>query len=271
MPEGSPPAMRSNLQPRQRIDAGKRRRPAVTRALGLLEAVAAVGRPATLNEVAGIEEVPVASAFRLCQRLEEAGYLVRDSSSRRYTIGARAMRLGLDIVRAGGPISTRRAIMSELVNAIGETCNLTTLAGTDVLYLERVETRWPLRLALEPGSRVPIHCTASGKLFLAFMPAELRKRLLATLPLPVSSPNTIVDATALERDLQRIARRGFSTDNEEFLAGLVAVAVPVRDRKTRVFAAVAIHAPVARLELKQLIREVPRLEAAATRIAQTFE
>lgn len=181
------------------------------------------------------------------------------------------MRLGLDIVRASGPSSMRRAIMSELVEQIGETCNLTTLVGTEVLYLDRVETRWPLRLALEPGSRVPIHCTASGKLFLAFMADELRTNILASLPLVANTAKTIVDAKALKRDLQRIVRRGYSTDNEEFLAGLVAVAVPVRDRKGVVFAAVATHAPAARMDLRQLTLEIPRLEAAASRLSKTFE
>jgi DNA-binding IclR family transcriptional regulator len=134
-----------------------------------------------------------------------------------------------------------------------------------------VETRWPLRLSLEPGSRVPAHCTASGKLFLSHLPTESRERILATLPLPQSSPRTIVETNELRRELQRIAKRGYSTDNEEFVAGLVAVAVPVRDKKKHVFAAVACHAPVARVDLKKLVAEVPRLEAAAAKIARTFD
>lgn len=243
----------------------------MARTLALIAAAAAIGRPASLNELAGAVEMPTATAFRLCQRLEESGYLVRETGSRRYTLGVLLMRLGLDIVRASGPLSARHAIMAELVEQIGETCNLTTLAGTDVLYLDRVETRWPLRLALEPGSRVPIHCTASGKLFLAFMPEELRESILAALPLVAHTDNTIVDARELRRDLQRIVKRGYSTDNEEFLAGLVAVAVPVRDRKGVVFAAVATHSPAARMDLRQLTAELPRLTATAARLARTFE
>lgn len=255
----------------QRRDAGRQARPAVERALALLEASAATGRPAALNELAASVDIPLATAFRLCQRLEETDYLVRDGNARRYTIGPRLMRLGLAIVRAGGPLNARRQIMAELVEAIGETCNLTTLVGDEVLYLDRVETRWPLRLALEPGSRVPIHCTASGKLFLATMMARQRERLLSALPLTACAPNTIVDVRKLRAALAQITARGYSTDNEEFLSGLVAVAVPVRNPKRQVVAAVAVHAPIARLDLPALIREVPRLEAAATRIAATFE
>jgi DNA-binding IclR family transcriptional regulator len=263
---------RSNARPSsQRAKAGRLDRPAVTRAISLLEAAAALGRPATLAELAAEVDVPAATAHRLCQRLEESGYLMREGGSRRYSVGVRLLRLGLDVVRASGPTSLRRAIMSKLVDEIEETCNLTTLIGTEVLYLDRVETRWPLRLALEPGSRVPIHCTASGKLFLAHMPKEVRARMLSRLPLTAHAPNTIVTTRELELDLKRIAKRGFSTDNEEFLAGLVAVAVPVRDQRGTVFAAVATHAPIARLDLKALTAQVPRLVAAAERIAGTFE
>ncbi len=255
----------------QRVAAGQKNRPALTRALGLLEAVAAAGRPVALNELAAIQEVPIATAFRLCQRLEDAGYLVRDGGSRRYTVGVLLMRLGLDVVRTSGPSSSRHEILASLVESIGETCNLTTLVGTEVLYLDRVETRWPLRLALEPGSRVPLHCTASGKLLLAAMPKETQERVLATLQLTANTSNTIIDPRLLRRDLQRITKRGFSTDNEEFLAGLIAVAVPICDRKGRPFAAVACHAPVARLDLRQAIALVPRLQDAAARLAPTFQ
>jgi DNA-binding IclR family transcriptional regulator len=256
---------------RQLSEASKKSRPATERALLLLEALAAIGRPATLKELAAAQEIPQATAFRLCHRMEREGYLVREAGVRRYAIGVRLMRLGLDIVRASGPTSTRRQILSDLVATIGETCNLTTLAGNDVLYLDRVETRWPLRLTLEPGSRVPVHCTASGKLFLAMMPEAQREQLLATVTLSASTSRTIVEKAVLRRELQRIARRGYSTDDEEFLIGLTAVAAPVLDKNGQVLAAVACHAPNARVTLKQLIAQIGTLKTAAARITRTFE
>jgi DNA-binding IclR family transcriptional regulator len=256
---------------RQLKEASKKTRPATERALMLLEALASTGRPAALKEIAVRQGIPQATAFRLCQRLEQEGYLVRELGARRYAVGARLMRLGLDILRASGTTSARRAILSDLVGALGETCNLTALAGTDVLYLDRVETGWPLRLTLEPGSRVPIHCTASGKLFLATMPDEQREQLLSALPLSANTPRTIVDKGKLRRELQRISRRGFSTDDEEFLVGLTAVAVPVMAKTGRVLAAVACHAPTARVGLKQLVSQVETLRGAAERIACTFQ
>ncbi len=254
----------------QRRAAGGQSRPATERALALLEAVAAADRPRTLKELELACDLPAATTFRLCARLLEQGYLMRDADPRRFSVGPRLMRLGLEIVRSAGPAHARRTVLSELVEAIGETCNLTCPSRSEVLYLDRVETKWPLRMALEPGSRVPIHCTASGKLFLAHMPDDERDRLLAAIQLQRHAPKTIVTKKGLLQDLKKIARRGYSADNEEFLAGLVAIAVPVRDPRGRVVAAVACHAPAARTSLARLVESRPLLEAAAARMAQTF-
>jgi DNA-binding IclR family transcriptional regulator len=255
----------------QRSAASQQNRQAVTRTLRVLEGLAESGGAAALTDLARKLEMPQATVFRLCQKLEAEGFLTRDGGTRRYAMGSRLMRLCLGVVRNGGALNRRHAILAEVVEEIGETCNLTALAGGEVLYLDRVETRWPLRLTLEPGSRVPLHCTASGKLLLASLPKAEQQETLRSLDLTANTPNTLVDRTALKRDLQAIARRGYSTDNEEFLTGLIAVAAPIADRAGRTFAAIACHAPVARLSMEQAVALVPTLNAAAVRLAETFE
>lgn len=255
----------------QRSSASRNSRPAVTRALMLLEALAAEERPAALSDLAQTLGLPPATAYRLCQRLEDEGFVSRDGSKRKYKVGARLMRLGFAIMRSTGAHSSRRAILQQLVDRIGETCNLTTLAGNEVMYIDRVETRWPLRLTLEPGSRVPMHCTASGKLLLASLPKPARDQILKTMVFSRETPNTITNRVALDRDLRLIARHNYSTDNEEFLTGLIAIAVPITDNRGKTFAAVACHAPVARLSLKEAVTLVPLLQSAAAKLAQSFE
>ncbi len=255
----------------QRSGAGQQQRPAIVRTLRLLEELARAGHASSLTELSRSLGMPQATIFRLCQRLEEEGYVTRSRDSRKYMIGVRLMRLGLDVVRSSGPLSRRHAILSETVHAIGETCNITTLVGTQVLYLDRVETQWPLRLTLEPGSRVPVHCTASGKLLLAQLPRAAQVKMIKNLVLTPNTPNTITQSPALLKHLQGIARQGYSTDNEEFLTGLVAVAVPILDRNQKTFAAIACHAPIARLSLDQAVALAPLLNKAAAKLAETFE
>jgi DNA-binding IclR family transcriptional regulator len=118
---------------------------------------------------------------------------------------------------------------------------------------------------------VPLHCTATGKLFLSAMPAETREQMLAFLPLMPHTPNSIVDKPALRRELLRIRKRGYSTDNEEFFLGLTCIAVPLRDGKGKLLAAIGCHAPKARVGLKQLLGKIGLLQQAARRLEKTFD
>lgn len=245
-------------------------RPAPIRVLDVLELIARSGRSFSLPELSASLGISKPTIFRLCQRLETEGYLEREPGGRQFNVGPSLVRLGLQAVRSGRASAERHAILQALVDAVGETCNCTTLAGSDVYYLDRVETRWPLRLHLEPGSRVPVHCTASGKLFLASMDKPRRDALLGSLRLEAHTPSTKTSRKELEADLKRIAELDYSIDNEEFLLGLIAVAVPVRDASGAVVAALACHAPVARMPLGDALRQLPKLRAAARKLAATL-
>ncbi|HEY0290994.1 MAG TPA: IclR family transcriptional regulator [Hansschlegelia sp.] len=239
------------------------------RALDILETLASSSRALTVAEICQLLSLPKPTAHRLCQRLEAEGFLLREPGGRHYTVGPRLFRMGLDALRSGVG-SDRRAVLEGLVQDIGETCNFTALAGHEVIYLERVEARWPLRMHLEPGSRVPLHCTASGKLFLAAMTSERLSRTLDAIDLKPFTPATITDRAALEAELATIRAQGFSEDREEFLLGLVAISAPVIGRGEQTVAAVACHAPSARFSLDDARRYLPALRAAAMRLAPTL-
>lgn len=242
---------------------------ALTRSLDLLTTVAGADRPPTVADLSQRLALPKPTAHRLCQRLVADGYLAREPGGRTFAPGPKLLALALDALRSGVG-SERRAVLESLVHEIGETCNFTALVGAEVVYLERVEARWPLRMQLEPGSRVPLHCTASGKMFLAAMSPRLRARTLDALDLAPHTPSTITDRAALEAELARIAAQGFSEDREEFLLGLIAVSAPVIDRRGRTVAAVACHAPSARFDLDAARARLPLLRAAAARLAATL-
>jgi DNA-binding IclR family transcriptional regulator len=246
------------------------RQSVVFRVLDLIQLVAASPQPMTLAEIGNALHLPKPTVHRLCVRLEEARYLTREPGRYRYRVGPATERLAFNAIRRGSASVQWRLILERLVDDIRETCNFTAPAGNEVVYVERVESRWPLRLHLEVGSRVPMHCTASGKLFLAFMDAERRKRMLESLTLTRMTEHTVVARDQLEQEIAEIAARGYATDDEEFIQGLVAVAVPVTDSRGRSVGAVACHAAKPRLELAQALEHLPRLRAAAAEIGQTL-
>ncbi len=252
--------------PRSPVAVGGASSSTVLRAITVLECVAHAERAVALGDVVAITRLARPTAHRILTGLERHGLLQREGEGKGYTVGARLSALAIEAMRSASRRGPRHAILQALVDEVGETCNLTTLVGNEVVYLDRVEAHWPLRLVLQPGSRVPIHCTASGKLFLATMPAQRRRRLLHAAPLKRWTDNTITHPARLQKALQRIEADRVGTDDEEFLAGLTAVAVPVSDRAGRVWAAIAVHAPTARMTMERARRHVPALRRAAAAI-----
>ena len=245
-------------------------RPVVLRTLSVIEAVVRAERPLTIAEIGRSIDVPKPTVFRLCQHLESNGYLLRDPASKGFGVGTKLASLSLGILHGGTGQLPQRAILEKLVADVGETCNLTARSGSHVVYLDRVETRWPLRLHLERGSRVPLHCTASGKLFLAELDDDALHRTLSALELTAVTPKSLVTPAALLEACRIIRRQSYSMDDEEFIVGLVAIAVPVRDRPGKTIAAIACHAPLARLSREEVRALYPRLRTAANDIAASL-
>ena len=241
------------------------------KAVAILEAMATVRRPLGVTEVGVLLGLPKPTAHRIVRMLESEGLLQREPGSRRFVPGARLVRLGLGVVAASMLSAPRHAILEALSQKIGETCNFGVMADSHVVYLDRVESAWPFGLRFERGSRVPLHCTSMGKLFLSLMPTKKCALLLRSMPLYRYTENTITDAARLEAELENIRSAEVSTDNQEFLAGVVCVAVPVRDTNKQPVAALAVSAPLARMTLQQGLQHVPLLKAAAEQLTVTID
>jgi DNA-binding IclR family transcriptional regulator len=241
---------------------------AAERCLRLLALLAEDGRSLPLAELSKRLALPKATTHRLCTQLLATGHLSRDVDERCFAIGPALRSLALDALNHGSVRGLRHAVLAALVAEVGETCNFTTLDGASVLYLDRVEAPWPWRLTMDVGTHVPLHCTASGKLFLATMPAPQREALLEELPLSRLTERTLTTAEALRAECLAIATQGHAIDHEEFITGLTALAVPVRDAQGRVRAALAVHGPTARLDPQQARARLPSLLAAAARMSE---
>ncbi|MGH8814232.1 MAG: IclR family transcriptional regulator [Advenella sp.] len=217
------------------------------RILTVIELLARASYPLSLAQIAQRADLPKASVLRLLQQLHEAAYVTRLPEDKGYVLGARSHHIALSVLSSTHFDRMCRMLLGKLVAATGETCNLTALMDNQVHYLARVEPDCDMRLQLHlrTGAHVPLHCTASGKLFLAMMPEVHRASLLETLSLPAMTSRTITNRERLQHELNLIAQQRIGTDNEEFVKGMVAIAVPVLDDRDRVIAAVACHAPTA--------------------------
>ncbi len=243
---------------------------AAVRAFRVLEVVAQNRDGCALADIVAAVELPKQTVHRLVAQLQLAGLVVREPGARRVQLAGRVERFALGALMNGPARAERHAILSALVDEIGETCNLAALAGTDIVYLDRVETTWPLRMLLAPGSHVPLHATASGKLLLSLLPRAQRERLIDQLPLRGFTESTIIERRALQDELEETRRRRVGVNRAEHLRGMYGIAVPVMLDRRRACAAVAVQAPEGRATVDDLMAHVPKLLGAAARIASTL-
>ncbi|MBI4591622.1 MAG: IclR family transcriptional regulator [Candidatus Rokubacteria bacterium] len=239
----------------------------ILKAVRILLQVVQEAAPISLADLSAAVGFPKPTVHRLALLLEQEGLLQKDPLSRRYLVGSALEGLAFNAIRNAPGHSIRRFHMQRLSEKIGESINLGALSGDEVVYVERVESAWPLRMDFKPGSRVPIHCTANGKLLLAYSPPSVRQRILRAAPFPACAKNTLTTAAQLSRELDAIRRRGYSEDNEEFLAGVCCVAVPIRNGKREVIAGLAVMAPSARFPLEKARSYLPDLYATAEAIS----
>ncbi|MDC0660643.1 IclR family transcriptional regulator [Leisingera sp. SS27] len=237
--------------------------PTNLRLLVLLEEVVRRGvavKPAEMIDAMGL---PKPTVHRLMQTAEGEGFLQRDLDGRAYWPGPRLRMLALNIMSSEHLRTARLTVLKSVAEELGETCNLATPDREGMIYLDRVETKWPLRIQLPIGTQVPFHCTASGKMYLSTLKPSSLAAVLRTHPLEAETGRTRTDPDALSAELAAIAACGYSTDDEEFIAGMVAVAVPLRDTRNRLIATLSIHAPVQRRCLQEMICFLPSLQKAA--------
>src|SRR6476619_4607011 len=245
---------------------------ATARSFAILEHVTSSRAPVDVLDIIASVKLPKATAYRLVDWFVTQGYLAREPGRRRLIVGPKLANLAFSALSSSMRHDTPHVVLQRLVHTLNETCNIGTLLNGEVIYLDRVEAEhWPLRLHYSIGSRVPLHCSAIGKLYLALAASVRRRRLLQSLELRRFTSTTLTDATQLEAELRLIRKEQVSFDREEYLAGVVCMAVPVIGKNGELLAALAIQAPQARMNVHTARRHLPALRQAAEELAGIFQ
>jgi IclR family acetate operon transcriptional repressor len=222
----------------------------VGRVLDLLEIVAGAGGEIGLSELAGRSGLPLPSIHRLVRTLVQRGYM-------------RLVPLG----QVAGTMlgAWARPVLTELVDALGESANLAVLDHDAVMYIGQVPSRHTMRMFTEPGRRVPAHCTGVGKALLSQLPDEAVRELLARTGMAAATPNTITTPDALLAELGRIRRAGHAMDEGEQEIGVRCVAVPVAGALGTL--GLSVSGPAPRMTPELVDRAVPLLHEAGERLS----
>ncbi|HEX4358384.1 MAG TPA: IclR family transcriptional regulator [Pseudonocardia sp.] len=198
------------------------------------------------------------SVHRLLTTLLHEGLVEQDGRSGRYRLGIIMFELGEAVRQHMDLHGAATAVLLALREQTGESVQLGVANGDDVVYLERLDSAHSLRLFGEPGRRVPLYCTSSGKVLLAYRGEQDRAGYLARVRLAPLTRHTITDPARLRDELHTVRGRGWAEAINERQVGVASLAAPVRDLSGAVVAALSLNAPVSRF------RGVPRRRLAQT-------
>ena len=236
------------------------------RALDILEVLGRSEGELGISEIGLSVGLANGTVHRLLSTLAQRGYARQVSDSRKYTLGPRALTLASSSRERLGPLA--RPFLRELMEVSRESANLATLDRNSVVYIEQVPAPRMVRMFTEPGNRVPPHASGTGKVLLAFQPAEAVEAVLNRGGLARFTPHTITDMDRLLEELERIREQGYATDAEEIEEGVGCVAAPVFGAGGRVVAAISVSGPAGRLDgesLEGIIPEIKRIAADLSR------
>jgi IclR family KDG regulon transcriptional repressor len=239
----------------------------VSRAINVLLCFSHSEPELTLTEISTRLGIHKSTLHRLLGTLEAEGFVRRDPVSGKYRLGTRLLELA-DLVVEHSDLQ-RRALpyLYRLAGQYLETVDLSVLDGSDVVYLEVVESPQRVKLAARPGQRLPAHSTASGKALLAYLPTSQKE---SSLPpeLRRFTGTTLSGRQALEEDLERTCERGFAMSLQEYEEGINAVAAPVLDVRGYPISAIAVAGPSFRLTLERMLEVGPTVRTTADALGE---
>ncbi len=213
------------------------------------------------------------NVFRLLATLEQHGYIEQSERNERYRLGARSLELGQAFLRSRSLLRQARPALEALSRDTGETAHLGLLRQFEVVFVDGAVHEQLVGTALRIGRRLPLHCTAAGKVLLGASPDGVReaydRQVVGEAGLEACTPSTIVDPHKLFEHLQGVAVQGFATDVEECARGLSCAAAPVFDSSGQVVAALSVSAPSFRVSEDELLRDlVPAVCSSAEALSR---
>lgn len=232
----------------------------LSRALHVLHELAE--GPRSLDELAGSVEVHKTTVLRLLRTLEQDRFVYRDSAFR-YHLGAGLFALSSRALEQRPVRAAAAAHLAALNRNTGHTLHLAVYEAGEAVYVDKYDSRHPVRMYSRIGLRAPLHCTAVGKVLLAGLPPGERRAVAEALAYEAHTPRTLTDPESFLAELTRVAEQGYAVDRGEHETFINCIGAPIRDAAGQVVAAVSLSVPDVVLGFEQVLALLPELLAAA--------
>ncbi|BBD08511.1 IclR family transcriptional regulator [Desulfovibrio ferrophilus] len=224
----------------------------------------------TLNETCSI---PKGTLQRILRTLEELGYVQQLERGGAYALTLKFHKLGKQIASQSNITSLLQPILQNLRNKVNETVNLSILSGVDMVVVHQITSSHALQMDSIIGTSFPAYISASGKVFLSFLPEDELRNFIKELRRSNADVNTD-KINIIYKEIESIRKQGFGLDFEELFKGLRCIAAPVFDDSGKIIATISCSVPTVRLDRsfsRKLLQEIPLAAAEASRLFQAPE
>jgi len=238
------------------------------RGLEILETVAGKDTGLTRAEINRETGLHPSTAYHLLRTLSAQGYLTYDDATRRYRIGVKVFQLAAAAWNERQLLEVALPCLATLARDTGETSHLAVLHRGEVIVVGKIDGSSPFQLNERVGYPRPLHCTALGKVLLAYSHEADQAAFLAKAELDARTPKTITAPARLQQELERVRAHGYAVDDEEFAEGNRCVAVPVRNFTSEVVAAVGISGPIWRVTLDRMAELADLMREAGSKLSR---
>ena len=255
-----------NPSPPVALAARQKSMKTVTKALTILRMFSAQHIEWSVSDLAAQLGLDKSNVHRLLRALAEAEFIAQDPHTKRYRLGAGVLELARNHVARLRPHEIARPHLEALRAESGETAALAIRDGLEIVVVQMAESRLPVRVSTTLGARAPLHCSAAGKIYMAFCPEPLLAEVLGK-GLKAYTANTITRPETLRSEVEKAQKQGWAAVDEEHEEHIRVIAAPVWNATGSVEACVALRSPTVRLKKSDLAMHAKRVMRVARAIS----
>lgn len=223
-----------------------RRIQSIDRAILILKCFTENRKEMKLSEIAYELDLNKSTVHGIISTLKYHGLIEQDEETQKYRLGMYIVELGNLVLNSIDIRKIAYPIIRDVSKQLNETVHLSKLDGSELVYLDKVESNQSMRIFTFVGSRMPIYCTGMGKAMLAYKNDDIINKFLPEILKPMTR-NTITDKKELLKQLKTIRERGYAMDNEENSDGLRCIAAPIFDHNGEVRYSISVSGPTVRI------------------------
>ncbi|WMJ78337.1 MULTISPECIES: IclR family transcriptional regulator [unclassified Sedimentibacter] len=238
----------------------------VDKALLIIRLLAEKGREMKLTEISDELDINKSTLHGLISTLKYHGFVDQDGKTQKYRLGLYLIQLGDIASKSLNIIQITTPIIENVCNKLQETVHIGSLDNSEVVYVNKKESKQSMRIYTNIGARNPAYCTGLGKAMLAYLDDDTINKIIPE-KLEKLTPNTITDKQELIKVLKTVKENGYAFDNEEIAIGLTCLAAPIFDYTGKAIYGISVSGPTVRMDEDKIQESIKIIKEAAEEIS----